>query len=68
MADDLPEFPHHDEDASVTRAYYALAFVAIVVIVGLWLANSFSEHNKAIECLEARKHNCVPLDTSERGR
>jgi hypothetical protein len=68
MADDASTPSHHDEDASVTRAYYALAFVAIVVIVGLWLANSFSEHNKAIECLEARKHNCVPLDTSERGR
>jgi hypothetical protein len=68
MTGDAPEFSQHDEDASVTRAYYALAFVAIIVIVGWWLANSFSEHNKNIECLEARKHNCVPLDTSVRGR
>jgi hypothetical protein len=68
MADDAPEFSQHDEDASVTRAYYALGFVAIIVVVGLWLANSFREHNRAIECMEARRHNCVPLDTSDRGR
>jgi hypothetical protein len=67
MADETPEFPHDDEDASVTRAYYALAFVAAIAILGWWLADSFSQHNKNIECLEAHKHNCVPLDTSERG-
>ena len=67
MADEIPEFSQHDEDASVTRAYYALAFVAIIVIVGWWLASSFDEHNRALRCLEEHRHNCVPLDTSVRG-
>jgi hypothetical protein len=67
MPDEIPDFSHEDEDASVTRAYYTLAFVAIIVIVGWWLADSFSEHNKRLECLAAHRRNCVPLDTSERG-
>jgi hypothetical protein len=67
MADGASEPSQHDEDASVTRAYYTLAFVAIIVIVGWWLADSFSEHNKRLECLAAHRRNCVPLDTSERG-
>ena len=56
-----------DEDASVRRSYIALAFVAAIVISGVWLVKSFREHNRTIECLEAGHHDCVPLDTSVKG-
>jgi len=62
-----PDPASHDEDASVRRNYIALAFVAILALVGWWLANSFDEHNRALRCLEEHRRNCVPLDTSVKG-
>jgi hypothetical protein len=53
---------HEAEDASVRRNYIALAFVAIVVIAGVWLVSSFREHNQTLECLAQRRHDCVPED------
>jgi hypothetical protein len=50
------------EDASVRRSYIALAFVALIVIAGVWLVNSFREHNRTIECFEQGRHDCVPLE------
>ena len=55
----------HDDAASVRRNYIALAFVAIVVIAGVWLTNSFREHNRTIECLSRGHHDCVPFDPTK---
>lgn len=63
----IPEIDHDAEDASVRRNFIALAFVAVLAIVGWWLANSLDEHNQALKCLEEHRHNCVPLDTSVKG-
>jgi hypothetical protein len=60
--------PNHDlhagERASELRSYVALAFAAILVAGAVWLFNSFREHNRTIECLEAGHHDCVPFDPS----
>lgn len=66
MHDDEPEttIDHEAEDASVRRSYIALAFVALVVIAGVWLVNSFREHNRTIECFEQGRHDCVPFDST----
>jgi hypothetical protein len=62
MTDEPDEISQHDEDASIRRNYIALAFVALLVITGIWLVNSFREHNKIIECYEQGRHDCVPFD------
>lgn len=64
---DEAEIAAANEDASVSRNYIVLAFVAILAFVGWLIANSFDEHNRALRCLEGHRHNCVPLDTSVRG-
>ena len=56
------DIPAHDEDAGVRRNFIALAFVAIIVIVGLWLTTSFREHNRTLECISRGHHDCVPFD------
>ena len=53
---------HEAENASVRRSYVALAFVALIVIAGVWLVNSFREHNRTIECYEQGRHDCMPED------
>ena len=68
MADDSPDDHHGDERASTFRSYVALAFVAVLVAFAVWLVNSFREHNRTIECLEAGHHDCVPFDTTARDR
>jgi hypothetical protein len=67
MTDPAQDNPRQHGHANVRRSYMALAFVAVVVVVGVLLARSFREHNRTIECLEAGHHDCVPLDTTERG-
>ena len=63
-----PEQPAGDpldgERASEFRSYVSLAFVALLVAAAVWLVNSFREHNRTIECLEAGHHDCVPFDTT----
>ncbi len=67
MTNDAQHIQHDDESASVRRSYIALAFIAVLVVAGVWLVNSFREHNRTIECLEAGHHDCVPLDMSVKG-
>jgi hypothetical protein len=62
-----PSSLHDDEDASVTRSYIALAFVALLVLATYWVVDSFRAKNRIIECLAAHHQNCVPLDTSDVG-
>jgi hypothetical protein len=66
MTSETPDYDAEMERASERRSYIALAFVAIVVVVGVWIASSLRSTNRAVECLEQGRHNCVPLDTSVR--
>jgi len=67
MTDELPGGSDDSEHASEFRSYVALAFVAVLVAAAVWTVNSFRAHNRTIECLEAGHHDCVPLDTADRG-
>ena len=64
---DMPGEQHADESASAFRSYVALAFVAVLVVMAVWLVNSFREHNRTIECFEAGRPDCVPFDASSKG-
>ena len=68
MSTPTPDEQHAADRESEFRSYVALAFVALAVAAGIWLLNSFREHNRIIECLEAGHHDCVELDTAARGR
>ena len=67
MSTGTPEPGPDDDRDDLRRSYIALAFVAIVVAAGVWLLHSFQAKNRTIECIEAGRHDCVPLDTAVRG-
>ena len=59
----------HDDDAEVNRrSYVALAFIALLVVASVWLVNKCQENSQLVECMESGHHDCVPLDTSVKGR
>lgn len=67
MTHEAPAGGHDSESASEFRSYVALAFAAVLVAAAIWLVNSFREHNRTIECMEAGHHDCMPLDTADKG-
>ncbi len=68
MTEMTPEERAAAEDASVNRNLMALVLVALFVGALFWVVNSFKTSNTALECMESGHHNCVPLDTSVKGR
>jgi hypothetical protein len=67
MTNDTPESARDEDRKNEFRSYAGLALAAVLVILAVWLVNSFREHNRLIECYEAGHHDCAPLDTSARG-
>jgi len=39
------------------------AFLAALLIAGVWLFNAISASQKAQECLESRRRNCAIIET-----
>ncbi|HTR76933.1 MAG TPA: hypothetical protein VMH39_02445 [Gemmatimonadaceae bacterium] len=50
------------------RNYAVLAFVAVLAATLLWLVGAFQKTNQRNVCIEAGHHDCMPLDTSDKGR
>jgi hypothetical protein len=50
--------PEHDNDR---RASWAGLIAAIVLVVlGVWLFNTFKKSSDTLDCIAAGHHNCVP--------
>jgi hypothetical protein len=67
MPYETQEIRRAEEEASAFRNYVALGFMAVLVAAAVWMFMSFKAHNRTIECFESGRHDCMPLDTSERG-
>jgi len=62
MGDERPSLPENGEsESSQWVALAAIAFLALLVAGGLWLAGSLSDANSKLECLESGRTNCVPI-------
>jgi hypothetical protein len=68
MPADRGEPPARDEDARDRRAanIFLLVMAALLVGVGVWLANAMIEARRADECLSAGRRNCNPIDAPAR--
>jgi hypothetical protein len=60
--------PGPEEDARDRRAanIFLLAIAAVLVGVGVWLANELIEARRADECIAAGRRNCNPIEAPAR--
>lgn len=69
MSDDQTEPPASPEQEARDRRatnIFLLVAAAILVGVGVWLANAMSDARKADECMSAGRKNCVPIEAPQR--
>ena len=69
MSDDQHEPPPSPEQQARDRRatnIFLLVAAAILVGVGVWLANAMSDARKADECMSAGRRNCVPIESAPR--
>ena len=69
MPDGEPEKPQTpEEEASDRRAanIFLLVAGAILVAIGVWLANAMVDARKADECMSSGRRNCSPIDVPAR--
>jgi hypothetical protein len=68
MSADRIQPPAPDEDARDRRAanIFLLVVAAVLVGVGVWLADRLIEARRADECLAAGRRNCNPIDAPAR--
>ena len=64
---DGPKPPRQERDGESERERWLanlliLAFVAAVVVVGVWLANAMVDYRKIDDCLAQGRRNCAPID------
>ena len=62
-----PKPPRQERDGESERErrlanLLILAFVAAVVVVGVWLANAMVDYRKIDDCLAQGRRNCAPID------
>jgi hypothetical protein len=62
-----PQDTQHAERVSELRSYAALAFAVLFVAAAVWVLSSFLQNKRTLACLEEHRHDCVPLDMSEKG-
>jgi hypothetical protein len=62
-----PQDTQHADRVSELRSYAALAFVVLFVAAAVWVLSSFLQNRRTLACLEEHRHDCVPLDMSEKG-
>jgi hypothetical protein len=54
---------HDDDDDHLHRRIHALglAFCLILAVVGVWLANEFTEMKRIEDCVLSGRAGCIPL-------
>ena len=63
-SDHLEKPPTPEQEARDRRAanIFLLVAAAVVVGIGVWLANAMSDARKADECMSAGRRNCSPVE------
>jgi hypothetical protein len=71
MSADTPEpKPSPEQEARDRRAanLFLLTAGAVLVVIGVWLANAMVEARRADECLSSGRRNCNPIDVPATSR
>jgi len=60
--------PAPEQDARDRRAanIFLLVVAAVLVGLGVWIANGLIEARKADDCISAGRRNCIPIDVPAR--
>jgi hypothetical protein len=60
--------PPPEQDARDRRAanIFLLVAAAVLVGIGVWIANGLIEARKADDCIAAGRRNCIPIDVPAR--
>ncbi len=69
MPDAKPEKPQTPEEEAADRRaanIFLLVAGAILVAIGVWLANAMVDARKADECISSGRRNCSPIDVPPR--
>jgi hypothetical protein len=68
MSDDPEEHPSPEQEARDRRTanIFLLVAGAVLIGVGVWLANGLIEARRADECIAAGRRNCNPIDAPAR--
>jgi hypothetical protein len=66
--DPLEKPPTPEQEARDRRAanIFLLAAGAVLVGIGVWLANAMVDARKADECMSSGRRNCSPIETPSR--
>jgi hypothetical protein len=69
-ADDIEPRPSPEEEARNRRAanIFLLVAAAVLVAVGVWLADAMIAARRADECLSAGRRNCNPIEAPPTSR
>jgi hypothetical protein len=68
LLDDLSQYEQDREDEPVNYArrmlmnVIAIAVVAILIGVGVWLADTIAEMERDQDCVLQGRHNCAPIE------
>jgi hypothetical protein len=68
MPTDNGKLPPTEDDARDRRAanIFLLVAAAVMVGIGVWLANAMIDARRADECLSAGRRNCNPIEAPPR--
>ena len=61
-----PRTPEQDARDRRTANIFLLAAGAILVGIGVWLANALVDARKADECIAMGRRNCSPIEVPQR--
>jgi hypothetical protein len=61
-----PPTPEQEARDRRTANIFLLCAGAILVAVGVWLANAMVDARRADECLSSGRRNCAPIDVPPR--
>jgi hypothetical protein len=64
--DDKPPTPEQEARDRRAANIFLLVMAAVLVGVGVWLANGMIEARRADECIAAGRRNCNPVDAPAR--
>ena len=64
MSDSKKRESRDEQDGRVTSSLAGLAFVLVLVIVGLFLVRVLKKQSDLEDCLMSGRTNCAPIDTT----